>query len=90
MKLNYLLFLLLFGCATAPPSWKWQVTQTGTKNVNIVCPEDEIMISVQKYGHAYYVNIYDNSKKNCYGPSMFVTNALVGHRHAVIEFEPIR
>lgn len=82
-----LLCILLFGCASAPPSWKWQVEQPMTKQVTIMCPEDDLRIDVNKCGGSYSINIYDQSKKNCYGPSMFVTNSVIGHRHAVIDFE---
>ena len=84
------LCLLLFGCATATPSWKWQVEQTMTKQVEIICPEDDLRIDVSKHGQFYYVNIYDQSRGNCYGPSMFVTNSVVGHKYSVIQFKPIR
>ena len=59
-------------------------------NATITCPQDDIVIGVCKYGGTYQIDFYDTSKKNCYGPSMFVTNALVGHRHAIVEMEPCR
>ncbi len=90
MKANlYMLMLLLYGCV-APPSWKWQVQQTMTKQVEIICPEDDLRIDVSKRGGSYYVNVYDQSRGNCYGQSMFVTNAAIGHRHIAIMFEPVR
>ena len=88
--LTILLSLLLVSCASQTPSWQWQVQQDTTKSVTITCPEDDVVIGLCKYGGTYMINVYDKSKKNCFGPSINYTNVLIGHRQIIAQFELAR